>query len=274
MKSECKLHFKCFPLDQVHRTINLEVACSQHIGKTILESNNSNSVKLHRTNGSRDNYVWDGGPEYCHQGSSWDSHCWILGGGRGILPALCKDTHMNIGSQSQATRNCTYLKVSWNVSSRQDSGGRWKENWKHAKEASVFAPPVGYKIGGKNISWCKKKLNCQSEGFIYWIYTYWITLRWKLNDVYVPTTDVTFVAEKSLCLFLCWRRNDCSNNVTCKWHHDNQEKQDLRLRNDTEMRYKAIPLFKCDGLVCYIQIWKTVILVWLRSAKASGADLC
>lgn len=43
------------------------------------------------------------------------------------------------------------LQISRYVSSCQDSCGRRKENGEHAKKAALWPPPIGHKIGSKNI---------------------------------------------------------------------------------------------------------------------------
>lgn len=40
---------------------------------------------------------------------------------------------------------------------------------------------------------------------------------------------ITFVAEETLGLFLWWSRHDGSDNIAGKWHHDDQEEQNLGL---------------------------------------------
>lgn len=73
-----ELHFTCLQLNQFHRNPNFPIAYNQHTDKTFRESNNIKLVKWHCTNCGCNNYIWDGGPQYCHQCSPRDSHCWIL----------------------------------------------------------------------------------------------------------------------------------------------------------------------------------------------------
>lgn len=56
---------------------------------------------------------------------------------------------------------------------------------------------------------------------------------------------VTFVAEETLGLFLWWSRHDGSDNVAGKWHHDDQEEQNLGL-NKAEYTYKHMDAHKHD----------------------------
>lgn len=113
-----------------------------------------------------------------------------------------------------------YFQISGDVCSSQDSRCRGKENREHAKEAALWSTPVRDKISGKNISCCKQKkeINTFSQSLLYVsVYCTW------------SIAVCTFVAKEPLGLFLWCSRNYGSDDVTCKWYHDDQKEQNLGL---------------------------------------------
>lgn len=127
-----------------------------------------------------------------------------------------------------------YFQISRDVCSSQDSRCRGKENREHSKEAALWSTPVGDKISGKDIScWRQKKaLKIYQNHFLTSV------------CMYCPRSnaDCTFVAEEALRLFLWCSRNYGSDDVTCKWNHDDQKEQYLGLLRNTVHLLKMLTI--------------------------------